>query len=915
MRLVGLDRELRRLNGLLHTCSDGEGGGAAVIGGAMGCGKTELLTALKDQAADQGWRILDAVGSWPERRSPGSVLKQLLCSADALPGAAELLDTVRGACGRVTEERSDGTWTLDAAATDALHQLRAEVVRAAGDVPVLLCVDDVQFADSLSLHWLRRLIRQLRQARIVLVLTECPLWRPAHPELHAELLRQPHHLALTLGTLSPEGVAELLADHLGSTADEGFTERCHQLSGGNPLLIRALLVDSSHLSGQAAPVVGDTFGDMLLSCLHRGRPELLRLTRVLAAVDGDIHAPELLARLAGQEHVAVVRGTRALGAAGFLDGTRLRHPLAAQAVLEGLSVAERSAMHREAALMCYEEGVAVTRTARHLRHCAAEGGALPWAVPVLQEAAERHLNADQVAEAHSCLEAALRFSADDGERVGLRALLTSTAWMLNPSISTPHLGELAIALSDGRLPVRHTLTLAKYLLWHGRFGEAVRAIAQMDEGDGPADPEHAAEVRATWELLSVTYPVVLAPTRKGPAHGDPRTRAALALSQVLAHGPSEGAVAEAEAAMRAMRLNKHNQEWLICAVAALSFADRTEAAARWCDHWLEEARCRQVPLWTAEFASLRAGIALRRGALARARTLAEAALAQVPADSWGVCIGGPLANLIQAATDSGDLAAAAEYLAQPVPDGMFSSRFGLPYLHARGAYHMATGRPYAALDDFTRCGELMTNWGFDQPTLLPWRSSAARAHLALSDVRSARELAREQAELAGEGLSRARGISLRTCAAAGGPGERTGLLEEAAENLRFCGDRFQLAGALGELGHAYALEKRPARARAVQEEAEGLRRACEAVAPAAGHPGAAPDPARTRAGTALDRLSGAERRVVALAAHGRTNKEIAGALTVTVSTVEQHLTNAFRKLGIRSRRELPKKNFLEAATS
>ncbi|CAM5279243.1 hypothetical protein GCM10010329_78610 [Streptomyces spiroverticillatus] len=910
MRLVGLDRELSELVELLRTCLDGAGG-ATVVGGAMGCGKTELLAALKTEAADRGFLVLDAVGSWPERRSPGSVLRQLLRSASAPPGAGTLLDGLRTTGEAAAEETDDLSRPLDAATTDVLHQLCEEVVRASERVPVLLCVDDVQFTDSLSLHWLLHLIRRLRRARVVLALTECPLSRPTHPQLHAALLRQPHYRSLTLGTLSPAGTTALLAAHRGTAPDPGFAERCHQVSGGNPLLVRALLEDSRAGCDPTTVVVGDTFGDTLLSCLHRGRPALLRIARTLAALDGDIHAPRPLARLSGLEPAAVVRGIRALESAGLLDGFRLRHPVAAQAVLEGLSATERSALHREAAALCYADGVAATRTARHLRNCATDEETLPWAVPLLREAAERHLNGNQVAEAHSCLEAALRFGGDDGERVALRALLASTSWMLNPSISTPHLGELAIALGDGRLSVRHTLMLAKYLLWHGRFDEAVRAVASMDDRDACTDPEYAAEVRATRELLSVTYPVVLAPARCEPSYDEPRSRSALALSRVLAQGPDESAVADAEKALRAMRLGKHTQEWLMCAVAALSFGDRLDSAGRWCDHLLEEARARKVPLWAAEFASLRAGIALRQGDLTRARALAETALTQVPADSWGVCIGGPLANLIQAAVDARDFASAAEYVAQPVPDGMFSSRFGLYYLHARGCFHLETGRPYAALDDFTRCGELMQDWGFDQPTLLPWRSSAARAHLALADVRAARALAEEQLALAGTGLSRARGISLRVCAATRQPGARRALLEEAVTNLRHSGDRLQLAGALGQLGREYTAAKDAPRARAVLEESTRLERECGTGAPAPCPGSWAPGfPERD---VELGRLSGAERRVVALAAHGRTNREIAGLLTVTVSTVEQHLTKAFRKLGVRTRKELPRTHFPEAA--
>jgi len=56
--------------------------------------------------------------------------------------------------------------------------------------------------------------------------------------------------------------------------------------------------------------------------------------------------------------------------------------------------------------------------------------------------------------------------------------------------------------------------------------------------------------------------------------------------------------------------------------------------------------------------------------------------------------------------------------------------------------------------------------------------------------------------------------------------------------------------------------------------------------------------------SAIVKLSGAESRVAALAAHGHTNKAISKSLSITVSTVEQHLTRVYRKLNIQERREL-----------
>jgi DNA-binding CsgD family transcriptional regulator len=52
-------------------------------------------------------------------------------------------------------------------------------------------------------------------------------------------------------------------------------------------------------------------------------------------------------------------------------------------------------------------------------------------------------------------------------------------------------------------------------------------------------------------------------------------------------------------------------------------------------------------------------------------------------------------------------------------------------------------------------------------------------------------------------------------------------------------------------------------------------------------------------------LTASERRIAALAAEGRTNREMAETLFVTPKTVAMHLSNVYRKLGVDSRRELP----------
>ena len=117
----------------------------------------------------------------------------------------------------------------------------------------------------------------------------------------------------------------------------------------------------------------------------------------------------------------------------------------------------------------------------------------------------------------------------------------------------------------------------------------------------------------------------------------------------------------------------------------------------------------------------------------------------------------------------------------------------------------------------------------------------------------------------------------------------------------------EAARALADLGSALRRLRRPADAR------DPLRRALE-LADASGATALAEHVRtelhasgvrpRTSALTGVESLTASERRVASLAAEGGSNRDIAQMLFVTPKTVEVHLSNAYRKLGVRSRREL-----------
>jgi DNA-binding CsgD family transcriptional regulator len=139
------------------------------------------------------------------------------------------------------------------------------------------------------------------------------------------------------------------------------------------------------------------------------------------------------------------------------------------------------------------------------------------------------------------------------------------------------------------------------------------------------------------------------------------------------------------------------------------------------------------------------------------------------------------------------------------------------------------------------------------------------------------------------------------------PAGRLPLLREAVSVLERAGDQYELALAVAELSQAQHLAGDGDQARASARNAHRLARQSGARIPQAGEPAGAvqvvADGGRDLPGEPAG-LTEAELRVAALAAEGRTNRQIADALLITVSTVEQHLTRVYRKLRVRRRADL-----------
>ena len=376
-------------------------------------------------------------------------------------------------------------------------------------------------------------------------------------------------------------------------------------------------------------------------------------------------------------------------------------------------------------------------------------------------------------------------------------------------------------------------------------------------------------------------------------------------------------VALADRVLRAADLSTVDGFRLIhCPVWALEFADRLDEADRWLLRILDGAQRWEGPGQFSLTASSRAHVSCRRGALADAEQDARAVLelAEAHGDDFGISI--PAAALVMALTEQGRLAEADSVLTG-VRAGHGAKCDVAVYVHSRGWLRVAQGRAAEAVEDFQEAGRLMREAGHDFPGFWPWRVGAATAQLALGRRTAAAGLAREQLEMvrpfAAAGPT---GIALRTLGLAERGAAALDLLAAASEELERSPALLERTKAHLEFGAALRRAGQRADSREPLRKALDLADRCGAV-PVANRAreeliAAGGRPRRTRIG-GVEALTASELRVARRAACGRTNRQIAQELFVTMKAVEKHLASAYRKLDIQGRGELT--GALGAATS
>ncbi|MEV6243437.1 BREX system ATP-binding domain-containing protein [Lentzea sp. NPDC051838] len=780
--LVGRDRETTQLTRALAAAAGGDGHLVVATGG-LGSGKTALLTAARELAAERGFTVLAARGSYLERELPFGLVSRLFVCVQ--PGdEVQHLPRIAAALGQSDQLAEPGPVTLP-----ELHVLHRALARMANERPVAIVVDDAQWADQPSLQWLSTLPHRIEHLPVFALAGIGAGEVCTGPQTLEELLAA-STAEIRLDELQLDGVRALLEQELGQRVDDEFARHCHAQAGGNPLLLLNLL----RAHGETAPALLPTVNVRL----RRLAPHAPDALHALAVLGGEVTLPRV-AELIGTEPCELAGTIASLHRMGLLsaDGS-LVHPLVRNTLREELTITERQDLHAAAARLLTETGASAEAVAEHLtetRPLQEE-----WATEVLVSAAGRARARNRVTDAVRYLRRAMD---EPGSQVLLAELGEVESYVDVPA-AVDHLGE-----ADPAHPALPGL------------------LALLGE-----EPEFEPDAVGDPDVVPVT-----------PSEFEPYVKA---IALLRTRGELTAAYARADRALTIARRWQHRP----CTAAAL----------------------------TARSACLR-----DLGRLAAAESDAREALAAL--ESCGAArvstpIFAALTELSLALLEMGDVEMAAQVF--EVMPGEVPDLFGAPaLLAARGRVRIAAERRKDGVRDLLDCGERLRARGTDTTS---WRLPLGGDHLA-----------------AEERLARATGALLPLAAALREQGVQRGvegvaLLEESVALLAPTNALLERARSHFALGRALHLAGRVKPARAELRTAVDLADDCGVEDLA--------EEIRQELAAGPAGLTESERRVAALAAEGKMNREIAAALFVQLRTVEIHLTKVYRKLGIDGRDQL-----------
>jgi DNA-binding CsgD family transcriptional regulator len=605
--------------------------------------------------------------------------------------------------------------------------------------------------------------------------------------------------------------------------------------------------------------------------------------------------------------------------ASAAEGQGFVHPLLRGSIYEDIPAASRARSHARAAELLLAREAEAEAIAAHLLLC--EPGTAPGTAAILEAAATKAAARGAPESAAAYLRRALPELRDRAARADLLRRLGNAEVALRDPASIGHLAEAAELTDDPARAVDISLELTELLsiagLWTETVQTAEAALARFGDVDVPGALDLEAALAATRAYD---------PARFADFERDlPRLRALIAgrtdeeslhLRWVIAaldaerDAPVADILALLDQRGRRWSVRRHGREssFLGQAMFSLLMVDGEAEAERIVADLAEEGRAGGSLMAQVFGVGLAASLEARRGNLAASEAHLAVALELIAANELSLMALTTVLNfcLDTVAERRGLAATAALVEAVELPSPFGETQSGAMLGEVRAAVLLARGDRVGAVEVLRTVGSIYSVADVG-PRMTRWRS-----RLALALPEEAREealaLAREEVEMARVvGGARAEGAALRALGLVEGGKEGMARLRESVVVLRAAEVPLELARSLADLGAALRRDNRRSEARVELRDAADLAQRCgaealeERIMEEMRIAGAKP---RRRAISGADSLTPGEQRVARAAAGGASNREIAQELFVSLRTVEMHLTNAYRKLGITSRGEL-----------
>lgn len=904
--VIGRDPELRTLVALLERARHTPA--AVILDGAAGIGKTTLCRAIAHAASDSGFTVLTATGATAEVSLAWAALADLLDGIDADVPAA--LSSLHQQALQVVMAGLEGPGGDDRLMASAFKAALSQQTQRG---PVLIVVDDAQWLDEASKFVLGFVARRL-EGPVALIVA---LRSGADAVTDRSWLQTPDPKALTrltLRPLSPYDIDVVVADRLGHTPPPPAMKRIRDLSGGNPFyaleLARAVDEDPAADIRALPPTLAGLMRERI------GELDPAAVDVVVTAAAAFAPTVEVIARATARSTADVLGILESMESRGLLtfDGPRIRftHPLIASAVAASAGPADmRHAHHRLAATVDHPES-----RARHLALSSPHGD--PDTLTALDAAAEDaaakgaystaaelyRLAVHKGGESHwrrlRGADFAFRSGAlDDAEAlaapiiedlpagflrtVGL-LLMAAIRGYRDGLVSATELLQRAVDEAGDDVVLR-TQALLALTLAVGASGDKETCIELARRARADAEASGTAELRSQalslWTYVSFQY---------GMGLDSEAIRAALELEDPQTMPPTTALQPSAVSAMI--------DAWM-------GRLDEARAAMTAVSLRCEERGTEIDVLWAAEQL---AWIDVAQGCYADAERIAAQALRRAGQ------IGGHMAQIIAhtvvantAATQGRlDEARAAAALAVDGATAAGLNYWSAPPLMSQAFAEVSDGRYDEALQTLKPLLDLFEPDHDTEIRSGAWLPDAVEALTAVGRAGEAEPLV---VALESNGVRLDRPWMLAV-------GARSRALVRAAEN--------DLDGALESAERALdyherlpmpferartqllvgQLQRRRRRTHAAQVNLNEAAAVFEEIGSPLWAARARSELARLTTPSSGAVLTDTERQMAELAAAGLTNKAIAAKLYISTKTVEMHLSNAYRKLGIRSRAQL-----------